>query len=109
MITKDKFYGGSVEVNMTTSLYRLVKGDKRLILASITGASTAPRLPDARTLENGGVHFYIFNMDAVKVLTISDYNGNALATVNGEECGIVTLVDNTTQNGTWVIKVMTIA
>lgn len=76
----------------------------RLVRVVAGAGSLKGNLPDATRFKKGHPHFYILNGGAT-AFDIADFGGNVLQNLTAFKVAIVSLLQNTTQNGVWVIYV----
>lgn len=103
MIAPETFFGGAITVttalsiNLNTLLGRLQKLD-------FTNALLFARLPDARTMKEGGPHFLLMNCGSVNTIDLQDANGASLKIMAINKAYEIALVDNLTVGGRWIVQ-----
>jgi hypothetical protein len=102
MISEQTFYGGAALILLNGADKTLNPRQARVWRVETGSGIAGVRMPDATTYRIGGPHLVIVNATGVS-LAIKNQSGTAIVTPNlpaGQAC-IVTLLDNSTANGTW--------
>jgi len=104
MGTLSEFLGGSGELSTAVDITLGARG-KRVYAIEATAAGVDVALPDARLLNTGGPHFYIQNSGATNSFDLNDDGGTLIVALAPDEIGEVLLLNNSTADGEWRVKV----
>ena len=107
MISEAKYYGrsktwsGSVDITLCAEV-------ARLNVVTMTAASKKVKAEDARHFTSlGGPIYYVRNDGGTNAFDFCDNGGNVIASVPIGKVMSAFLVDNSTANGTWRVRVKT--
>ncbi len=108
MITADTFYGGSMNISLTTSGYFLTPLSPRFLLVTVANAGSPLRLPDARMmpLTPGACVFAIWVLGTTMCF-LKDYDNESISVGASMPAGRkakVHLLDNSTAAGVWIAQ-----
>lgn len=107
VIQLETFIGGGRIHNPLSADLILRKGWARLHTIVPDAGTHAVVLPDAQLYMNpGGPIFIILNISGTFAVAIEDDNGGTvLGSLGANASAIISLADNTTQAGTWLVDV----
>lgn len=107
MVTAQEHFGESREELLTGSGQTLHPGQAKLWVLNAVGAGFAATIIDARKLRKGTFRLVVSNV-GTESFNLQDATASVLAALPSSTCAFCHLLDNSTEQGTWVVNLVPI-